>query len=409
MKRVFWVHLVKDVRLLFADPLALLLSLAIPLVLGGLMSIAFGGAGDVQPKAQVWLADEDESFLSEVLVNALGSEDVPIELSLASWPDAQAALEAGEGSVALRLPAGFGQQFLLEQPLTIDVITNPSQTILPGIVTNLLELLREAHFYLHRLFGAPLKLIAAGPPPDDSLFANTQVAALAVQINTLMQDVEERLFPPQIELEELSAAEKSSFDRPLTQLLIPGVLVMTLLFLAQGFAEQLWREREVPTLRRILTAPHGLRDFLFSKTLSATLMISAISALCLALGGLLLGLEWAHLPAVWLLATLVGAAFYLLFAFLGTFASNQRGANLIANMLLFPLIMIGGSFFPLETMPDGLAMLGRLTPNGSAVATIDALLAGAPAPWTATLVIIGITGLLSGVGFVWGLSRGVRG
>jgi len=36
-------------------------------------------------------------------------------------------------------------------------------------------------------------------------------------------------------------------------------------------------------------------------------------------------------------------------------------------VLIFPLMMIGGSFFPFEAMPDWMAAVGRLTPNGWAL------------------------------------------
>ena len=405
--RTLGVHIDKDIKLLFADPWALVLSLAIPLVLGGLMSLAFGGATDVQPTAAVWLADEDDSFWSDALVQVLDNYQIPIDITVTDWASAQAAMDRGDGSAAIRLPKGFGQAFLKEEPLTLDVITNPAQTILPGIVTGFLDILREGHFYLHRLAGGPIKAIAQGPPSDNKLFANAQIAALSIEINGLMSDLEARLLPPQIELDTQAQPDEPKLDKPLSHFLLPGILVMTLLFLAQGFSDQLWREREVPTLRRVLSAPHGLRDFLISKTVSATAVISSILGACLVLSAVVLDIEWAALLPVWLFASYAGAAFYLLFAFLGSLASSQRGANLITNMLVFPLTMVGGSFFPLEAMPKGIAALGRLTPNGKLVENVSAWVAGEPTQVLGTLLFCTLTGLIGGLGFVRGIRRGV--
>lgn len=407
MMRTLGVHIDKDIKLLFADPWALALSLAIPLVLGGLMSLAFGGATDVQPTAAVWLADEDDSFWSDALVQVLDNDQIPIDITVTDWASAQAAMDRGDGSAAIRLPEGFGQAFLKEEPLTLDVITNPAQTILPGIVTGFLDILREGHFYLHRLAGGPIKAIAQGPPSDNKLFANAQIAALSIEINGLMSDLEARLLPPQLELDTQARADEPKLNKPLSHFLLPGILVMTLLFLTQGFSDQLWREREVPTLRRVLSAPHGLRDFLISKTLSATAVTSSILGFCLVLSALVLNIEWAALLPIWMLASFAGAAFYLLFAFLGTLASSQRGANLITNMLVFPLIMVGGSFFPLESMPKGIATLGRLTPNGKLVENVSAWVAGEPTQVIGTLLFCTLTGLIGGLGFVRGIRRGV--
>jgi len=57
-------------------------------------------------------------------------------------------------------------------------------------------------------------------------------------------------------------------------------------------------------------------------------------------------------------------------------ASNQRTANVTGNLVVFPLALIGGSFFPFEMMPDWMASIGRLTPNGWAITQFKALVAG---------------------------------
>ena len=47
-------------------------------------------------------------------------------------------------------------------------------------------------------------------------------------------------------------------------------------------------------------------------------------------------------------------------------------------MIVFPLIMIGGSFFPFEVMPAWMARIGRWTPNGLASRNVKQILFGQP-------------------------------
>jgi ABC-type multidrug transport system permease subunit len=61
-------------------------------------------------------------------------------------------------------------------------------------------------------------------------------------------------------------------------------------------------------------------------------------------------------------------------------ASSQRGASLVTNVVLFPILMLGGAFFPFETMPDWMAAVGRWTPNGFALVEFKWLLAGGLEP-----------------------------
>jgi len=44
--------------------------------------------------------------------------------------------------------------------------------------------------------------------------------------------------------------------------------------------------------------------------------------------------------------------------------SSQKTASIISSMLLFPLLMVGGSFFPLAVLPGWIAAIGRASPNG---------------------------------------------
>ena len=43
---------------------------------------------------------------------------------------------------------------------------------------------------------------------------------------------------------------------------------------------------------------------------------------------------------------------------------THRAASLITAISMFPLLMLGGSFFPFEAMPSWMAQAGKFTPNG---------------------------------------------
>ena len=80
------------------------------------------------------------------------------------------------------------------------------------------------------------------------------------------------------------------------------------------------------------------------------------------------------LATSWLV--LSGTVFYLFLVTIAVHASSQRSANVIGNLVVFPLSLVGGSFFPFEMMPDWMASIGRLTPNGWAVTRFKAFVAG---------------------------------
>ena len=55
-------------------------------------------------------------------------------------------------------------------------------------------------------------------------------------------------------------------------------------------------------------------------------------------------------------------------------------ANALSNVVVFPMVMIGGAFFPFEAMPEWMRAVGAWTPNGLALVRFKEIVAG-----TATL------------------------
>ncbi|MCB9916020.1 MAG: ABC transporter permease [Planctomycetes bacterium] len=376
-----WISALKDLRRRLADRAALVLWLGIPLLLGGLMSLAMGGGGgDVKPKAKLLVADLDDSFASQALVRLAGGagEQGLLEASEVELAEGEARMSDGEASGLLVVPAGFGQALFESAPTELRLVTNPSQRILPGILRSGFELLVELVFYVQRVFGDELAVWADGPPEGASFFGDAAVAAQSVAINDKLERLESVLFPPVLKLESEFVVEEDAGppEGGMGLLLFPGIVFMALLFVAQGMSDDLWTELEAGTLRRALASPQGLGTLLLGKLVASTLVIAAVCALSLVMGALAFGLAPGALAVGFFWLVLTGAALVPLFLFVQTFGSSKRSAGILANVLVFPLMMIGGSFFPFEVMPDWMASLGRRTPNGLAVVRFKELLVG---------------------------------
>ena len=99
--------LIKDLRRRLADPIALILWIGIPLVIGWLMTLAMGGDGGGVPKAKVLLVDQDDSFLTQLLEGAGSNSESFLDIERVELDEGRARLDRGEGSALLILPAGF--------------------------------------------------------------------------------------------------------------------------------------------------------------------------------------------------------------------------------------------------------------------------------------------------------------
>ncbi len=359
----------KDVRRYLRDPLALLLWLAIPLLVGGLTILGMGGSEGPTPKVHLLVADEDNSFGSRLLVGAFGqghAGDI-IQTEMVDRQTGRHRLDRGEASALLVIPEGFGKAVVAETPTKLLLITNPSQQVLPAIVEQLLSILSDTAFYAQRIFGPEIRAMGAGPPHGGALFSDEEISAMSVASNKTARQLAKYLVPPVIQLKTTvirPASDASAEPAPFLAQYLPGILLMALLFAAQGLSDDIWRERELGVLRRVVTTPLGMMRFLAAKLVAVVTILTGIGAIVLATGMSYLGLPLARFPLALAWSVTVGAMLTALMLLLQVFASSHRGASILTFAVVMPLMMIGGSMFPFEFMPHWMAAIGRLTPNG---------------------------------------------
>jgi hypothetical protein len=370
----------KDLVRRLRDPFALLLWLGIPTVIGTLMVLAMGGQAGPSPVARVLVVDGDDSFLSQALVQALSSEQARVVEAEVVDDEGRARerLDRGEATALLVLPKGFARAVLREEPCELELVTNPSQRILPGMVESALGMLGEAVFYAHRLFGDELRdlaLASEGSGLDDLALAQS-----SVRIGTSFERISEHLFPPSIAVETVEPeVADAGPKRSLAEMFLAGMLVMALFFMAEGLADDVWRERALGVLRRTAVSP-GIAAALLGKLAAGGVLMLGTSGVALSLAAAFFGLDPARAAAGALWAGVAGTALLALMTSIKMLASSQRGAGLAGNLVLFPLLLVGGSLFPFDAMPAWLARIGRWTPNGRSVDLLDSILFGSPAP-----------------------------
>jgi ABC-type multidrug transport system permease subunit len=386
----------KDLRRRLADPLALLIWIGIPLLIGGLMTVMFGGQDGAPPKAHVLLVDLDDSIAGQAIGGLGGGRGAEfLDVETVGLDEGRARMDAGEASALVILPAGFSQAVFEQEPTTIELVKNPAQIILPGIVEEGLEVLVELVHYAQRLFAEPLEQIQGIPADATGFLPSDAVALFSGSVNDRLSSVGDWLFPPALDVEFVNpdAAgedEAAAGSVNIGALFLPSMMFMSLLFIAQGMADDLWDEKEAGTLRRAVALPHAIGAFLASKLLAAALIMTAVG---LAALGVLLAIDavtLARLPVALAWAVFGGTALFCFFLALQFLASSRRGAAVLSNVVLFPVMMIGGAFFPFEAMPAWMQAVGRWTPNGQALVRFRELLAGTAALETLAVSVLAI-------------------
>ena len=128
------------------------------------------------------------------------------------------------------------------------------------------------------------------------------------------------------------------------------------------------------------------------------------TSLALVLGVAMFNAPITRAPIALLWTSFAGAALFCYLMLLQVIATSARGAQLLSSLVVFPLIMIGGSFFPFETMPPWMAEIGRWTPNGLAVTQVKQILFGQLDVRAILTAAAGI-GVPAVAAFLWGVRR----
>jgi ABC-type multidrug transport system permease subunit len=368
----------KDLRRRLADPAALLMWIGLPVVIGGLMSL-IGGDNGPAPKARLLLVDLDQTFVSGLVARAGSQGQLAefLEIQPVAADVGQRRIDAGDASALLVIPKGFQDGVLREQPTVLTLVTNPAQRILPGILEEGLKIAIEAAFYAQRLFSQPIRQIVDGLPAGTTGPPDDLVASVSRSINQRLRTLQDTLVPPVFTLE--ARAEAASGAQPsFGALFLPGLLFMALLFTAQGMSIDIWTEKLRGTLRRTLSTPQGAVAFLAGKLVAGVAIMALATLLALVLGVVVFKVPIARAPLALAWASYSGAALLCYLVAIQLVASSARGGQLLSTVVVFPLVMIGGSFFPFEAMPVWMANIGRWTPNGLAVVQVKQILFGMP-------------------------------
>ncbi len=369
MRKIFLIGM-KDLRLAFRDPTALLLMLLAPflLTLGmGFVTGAFSGGGTGLEQMPVALVNQDEGELGQALVDIFQSPELAELLAPSLLDDPAAArqqVDADLTTAAVIIPPGFSASILPSSGGTasgdvveIELYANPARPTGAGIIQTIVEeFVGRVEIGKIGAETALTQLVASGLlAPDPAALAATG-QKLGVQIASDEGGL------AAITIHKTRATNEATKFNILAYM-APGMALMFLMFTVTYGGRSLLAERAQGTLPRLLVTPTAISQVLAGKVLGIFLTGTAQMAILIAATSLLFRLQWGD-PlgvAALILATVFGATGWgvVLTAIARTPA---QAANLgTALMLIFGIL--GGSFFQLSNLPGWMQIVSRLTPN----------------------------------------------
>ena len=347
-----------EVKRYLADRSDLAFSLALPIGLFALMYGVFGGGPSFSATAHI--ADRDGGAAAGQLIERVEAVDgVTVERYAASELDD--ALDRSAVLTGFVIPPGFTASLEAGNPAEVVVKRRGNGGVEGQLITSIVQGAVSGLAAEYELRQA-VRLLVSESTPDAAV---EEVAGRLVD--------EARAAPVvAVRTESLAGDESNYLDR-----LLPGIIVMFLLFSVTMSAQSLIEERRVGVLERLMTTRLTASQLFAGKFLAGWARGVAQSFVLIALAFVVLRVGGPSAFAQSLvLAAAVAAAVSAVGMTIASLARSQEQAVWSAVVVTMAMTLFGGTFFPIGD--SGLvAMLSRFTVNKYAIDAFEGLLTGA--------------------------------
>jgi len=391
-------HLVrKDFRRKWKNPAVILGFLFIPFVFTLIFGMVFGSGGEeTLPQVKIFVVDNDQSLISGFMLGALTQGELSelIDLEELEEEEGRKLLDRGKASALLIIPENFGDNIWEGKPTEILLLKNPAEQFLPQIAEEILDTMTLGLSSLRQVFADELTTIRdlaeLEALPDES------ISALSLQFKDRIEGLSKYLIPPVISIKQITLSEekKEVSDMTVQAYILPAIAVMFLLFICNAVFEDVLTEKESGTLMRLRVSPVNLREYIWSKIVTSTLIGILCTSLLIILGRVIFSINWGDPVSVALLVLCLNILIAGFISFLFSFVRTERQAGALLTTVILLMSMLGGSMVPVENYPPVILKFSKLTLNYWGITAFKNIMQGEPlsaiAPILLFMVVAGV-------------------
>jgi ABC-2 type transport system permease protein len=317
-----YLHVLRDRATLFQV-------IAIPMV--QLVVLGFAATFEIR-ETPYYLVDLDRTAVSRQLVQRFEASGYFRIADASASPElADAALLAGDVTMALYIPAGFERDLVRHRAAPVQVVLNAEQGAAAGIV-------RAYASGILADYGAEFSAtptVASGP--------------IAASVSRPIDVRTRSWYNPALEYSDY---------------MVPGVLVALITIIGTLLtAQNIAREKELGTLEQLNVTPITRVQFIAGKLIPFWILGMAELAAGLVLATLIFGIPMRGS----LLLVFAVAAVYLVAALglgllISTVAETQQQAMFVTFFVMMIYLLMSGLFTPITSMPEWVRWMAELNP-----------------------------------------------
>ncbi len=379
----------KDLLLFFSNRRALLVSLALPIVMGTFFGYLFGGSGKIETSGiAVALVQQDASATARK-IGARLKADSALVVSEQGLDQARREVGKGKQKVAIVIPPGFGETagaalFGAGAKPQIVLLYDPSQpavlAMVKGMLTqHVMQVVSNEMFNGQAgqdLTGKSIAALEQKNDPDSlalkdmlgsvNRYQKRPQAAGATKAQGGMS------VPFSTREEQVSGGNKVAGYNGYAHS-FAGMGVQFILFMGIEIGIGILLARQSGIFNRLLAAPVSLQTVLLARAVSAAMIALLLLSSMFAFAVLVLGVRISNpvgFAGVALAFALLTASFGLFIAAFGKNPEAARGISVFATLIM---VMLGGAWVPSFMFPPWVQSAAMLVPTKWAIDGFDAM------------------------------------
>lgn len=244
-------------------------------------------------------------------------------------------------------------QTMARNEIEIEIITNPSYSIKTLYVTGVFD-----------AFSSNLNL---GVARMKTLGAKMSVNGLLDQMDMVIQNQEE-IKAVETTVNQVFKDKKETISS--FQYYAAAIMAMFLLYAASFGGKAILSEREEYTLARLSSMGIKLNRIVFSNFVRIMLLAMVQSLIMVLFSSVVLGVKWGNIGTLVFgifIVSAVVAGFGLVMSIITLSSGKYSVANIFEFVIIQFMALIGGSFIPVEVLPEAISNINFLSVSGLAI------------------------------------------
>lgn len=388
--------IIKDFKTILSDKQAIIITMLMPLILMTILSMALKGSfisSDDLNIQRINIAlvknyneDDDNSVLEKTLKNMLDinidnldvnsektffedfleSEEVSklLKYTVEEENKAMELLNDGKVSAVVVLPDKFiyNMKINLVTPfrnnVNINVLTHADKSIDGEIVKSVMKTYADS---MSSLIIGKNVLIESVSAHDLGEGGFDNIEEIIEGVSSLMEGIN-------VKIENITVEGKKSISS--AEYYAVAMMSMFILFAAGQGGRMLLEEKDNQTYQRMIIADISKTHVLAGKFFTIFLIASIQITIMILFSYFALKAKWGNLSSLIVLSFTSAFAVAGLGIFIGALTysmGNYKLANTFENVIIQIMALLGGSFFPLDLLPDAVQKFSFLSLNGAAL------------------------------------------